>query len=260
MAQIAEDYVSPSVRWGVLKQDYPEAVAEFSEMTGAELGIPEKFGGKDDYCVAQILLRPTDELPIVGYKPLSDAKSNKNDHPSDAWNVLCTKALGRALKRAGYADTAGEMKLIVTYKQRLAEHDAIRSGDEAQVANDSVPMPKTPEPSILPPPENTNPIASPAGAVTEVQADPEPVPVKAAPEPLVESDDWTDDDAMKKAHAELKLRVTSLPEDYAERARQAHEKLNKRQWPILKVSQFNAVYNIVESLHAEAVADAEPDF
>ena len=105
MPQIAEDYVSPSVRWGLLKQDYPDAVVEFTHSLGVDIGIPENFGGKDEYCVAQILLRPTDELPIVGYKPVSDARSNKNDHPSDAWNVLCTKALGRAVKRAGYDDT-----------------------------------------------------------------------------------------------------------------------------------------------------------
>ena len=142
MVQIAEDYVSPSVRWGVLKQDYPEAIAEFSSCTGAEIGIPEKFGGVEEYCVAQILLRPTDEMPIIGYKPFSDAKQNKNDHASDAWNTLCTKALGRALKRAGYADTASEMKLVVTYKQRLAEHDAIRTGDD-QTISEEPPIPDT---------------------------------------------------------------------------------------------------------------------
>ena len=54
---IAEDYVSPSVRWGLLKQDYPQAVVEFSYCKGSEIGIPPKFGGDEEYCVASILLR-----------------------------------------------------------------------------------------------------------------------------------------------------------------------------------------------------------
>ena len=123
---IAEDYVSPSVRWGLLKQDYPQAVVEFSHCKGSEIGIPPKFGGDEEYCVASILLRPNDQFPITGYKPFSDAQTRKGDHSSDAWNVLCTKALGRALKRAGYADTASEMRVLVQYKQRLAEHEAIK--------------------------------------------------------------------------------------------------------------------------------------
>ena len=230
MAQIADDYVSPSVRWGVLKQDYPEAVAEFSEMTGIELGIPSKFGGDDHYCVAQILLRPTDESPIIGYKPFSDAKSNKNDHPSDAWNILCTKALGRALKRAGYADTAGEMKLIVQYKQRNAEHDAIRGGS----------------PSDSPDVDHEHIVE---GLTEKVGSSHHTVHVHV--------DDWESEEEMNKAHAELKEKVNQLPPGYADSAREAHQKLNGRQWPIMKVSQYNAIFNTVTNLHAEALAEME---
>jgi hypothetical protein len=231
MAQIAEDYVSPSVRWGVLKQDYPEAVAEFSETTGIELGIPAKFGGEDQYCVAQILLRPTDESPIVGYKPFSDAKSNKNDHPSDAWNILCTKALGRALKRAGYADTAGEMKLIVQYKQRNAEHYAIRGGSSPDVDHEHVVEGLTEKLGV---------------EAMEVTGDIGGLPT---------TDDWHSDDEMNKCHAELKEMVSGLPPGYADSAREAHQKLNGRQWPILKVSQWNSIFNTVAALHAEAAAE-----
>ena len=233
MAQIAEDYVSPSVRWGVLKQDYPEAIAEFSEMTGTELGIPAKFGGDDHYCVAQILLRPTDESPIVGYKPFSDAKSNKNDHPSDAWNILCTKALGRALKRAGYADTAGEMKLIVQYKQRNAEHDAIRGGSSPDADHEHIVEGLTEK------------IGSPEFAVTIENHE------------VVASDEWESDERMNEAHTELKEMVNKLPPGYADSAREAHQKLNGRQWPIMKVSQYNAIFNTVTNLHAEALAEME---
>ena len=234
MAQIAEDYVSPSVRWGVLKQDYPEAVAEFSEMTGTELGIPAKFGGDDHYCVAQILLRPTDESPIVGYKPFSDAKSNKNDHPSDAWNILCTKALGRALKRAGYADTAGEMKLIVQYKQRNAEHDAIRGGSSPD-------SPDVDHEHIV------------EGLTEKIGV--EAMEATGYNDGLLGVDKWESDEEMNEAHTELKEMVNKLPPGYADSAREAHQKLNGRQWPIMKVSQYNAIFNTVTNLHAEAVAE-----
>ncbi len=247
MVQIAEDYVSPSVRWGVLKQDYPEAIAEFSSCTGAEIGIPEKFGGAEEYCVAQILLRPTDEMPIIGYKPFSDAKQNKNDHASDAWNTLCTKALGRALKRAGYADTASEMKLVVTYKQRLAEHDAIRTTSDISddleesptlAQNDTSQRRTAPSESSQVIADNFEPVAEPVA---------EPAVVVDEP-----SDEWESDEAMNASHTDLKTRVNALPEGYADRAREAHQKLNGRQWPIVSVSQFNAVLNIVEALHTEA--------
>tara|TARA_B100001250_G_scaffold151566_2_gene130008 strand:+ start:15423 stop:16184 length:762 start_codon:yes stop_codon:yes gene_type:complete len=241
MVQIAEDYVSPSVRWGVLKQDYPEAIAEFSSCTGAEIGIPEKFGGVEEYCVAQILLRPTDEMPIIGYKPFSDAKQNKNDHASDAWNTLCTKALGRALKRAGYADTASEMKLVVTYKQRLAEHDAIRTGDD-QTISEEPPIPDTET-------KRNSVDSSESSQVIADNFEPVAEPAVVVDEP---SDEWESDGAMNVSHTELKTRVNALPEGYADRAREAHQKLNGRQWPIVSVSQFNAVLNIVEALHTEA--------
>lgn len=245
MVQIAEDYVSPSVRWGVLKQDHPEAVVEFSSCTGAEIGIPEKFGGAEEYCVAQILLRPTDDMPIIGYKPFSDAKQNKNDHASDAWNTLCTKALGRALKRAGYADTASEMKLVVTYKQRLAEHDAIRTTSD--ISDDSEGSPTLAQ-------NDTSQKRTALSEASQVIADNfEPVEEPPVAEVVDEpSDDWESDEVMNASHIDLKTRVNALPEGYADRAREAHQKLNGRQWPIVSISQFNAVLNIVEALHTEA--------
>ncbi len=246
MAQIAEDYVSPSVRWGLLKQDYPQAVVEFTHATGAEIGIPEKFGGTEEYCVAQILLRPDDALPVIGYKPVSDAKQNKNDHASDAWNVLCTKALGRALKRAGYADTASEMKLVVQYKQRLAEHDAISGG--SPVKNDThvdvASTNPTPDGDYLHRVEETSNV---------VKAEP------AQEELVVEEDDnWDTDEHRNESHAELKARVQALPEEYQDKAREVHQGVNGRKWPIDSVSQFNFLASAIEALHEQA-AELDPE-
>tara|TARA_R100001463_G_scaffold40507_6_gene85916 strand:+ start:2310 stop:3020 length:711 start_codon:yes stop_codon:yes gene_type:complete len=227
---IAEDYVSPSVRWGILKQDYPQAVVDFTHCEGSEIGIPAKFGGDEEYCVASILLRPTDELPITGYKPLSDAQTRKGDHASDAWNVLCTKALGRALKRAGYADTASEMRVLVQYKQRLAEHEAIKF---ETTGSDSVPVQ----------PKEEDPVAI---AIEEAVEEIEEI------EQLDLSDVWPNDKERDESHALLKSRVQLLPEYYQEKAREVHQGINGRTWPLESISQFNFLLNAVESLHTQS--------
>ena len=231
---IAEDYVSPSVRWGILKQDYPQAVVEFSHCKGSEIGIPPKFGGDEEYCVASILLRPTDQLPITGYKPFSDAQTRKGDHSSDAWNVLCTKALGRALKRAGYADTASEMRVLVQYKQRLAEHEAIKFDSVGDV------------------------VAQPQ--VQEEEEDPVAKEIEEAVEQLDLTDVWKDNQERDEAHAYLKGRVAQLDSYYQEKAREVHKGINNREWPIESVSQYNFLLNAVESLWSQQEDEVEEDF
>jgi hypothetical protein len=245
MAQIAEDYVSPSVRWGICKQDYPDAVVEFSQRLGAEIGIPENFGGKDQYCVAQITLRLGDPDVVIGYKPISDARSGKGDHPSDAWNVLCTKALGRALKRAGYADTSGEMRVMVQYKQRNAEQDATRGGIETPPAVATSPM-VTIAPGDL---SHTSPL------VTEVKDE----ELEAIIAEVEVADVWGSPAESEAQHALLKAKVLTLPTEYADRARESHEKLNGRQWPMDSVAQFNTLQNFIDSLHLEWEAAGKED-
>ena len=232
---IAEDYVSPSVRWGLLKQDYPQAVVEFSHCKGSEIGIPPKFGGDEEYCVASILLRPTDQLPITGYKPFSDAQTRKGDHSSDAWNVLCTKALGRALKRAGYADTASEMRVLVQYKQRLAEHEAIKFDTVGEVVTE-------PQPQV----QEEDPIAQ---------------EIEEAVEQLDLTDVWPNNQERDEAHAHLKGRVAQLDSYYQEKAREVHKGITNREWPLESVSQFNFLLNAVESLWSQQEEEeVEEDF
>ena len=231
---IAEDYVSPSVQWGILKQDYPQAVVEFSHCKGSEIGIPPKFGGDEEYCVASILLRPTDQLPITGYKPFSDAQTRKGDHSSDAWNVLCTKALGRALKRAGYADTASEMRVLVQYKQRLAEHEAIKFDSVGDVV-------EQPQPQV----QEEDPVAK---------------EIEEAVEQLDLTDVWKDNQERDEAHAYLKGRVAQLDSYYQEKAREVHKGINNREWPIESVSQYNFLLNAVESLWSQQEEEVEEDF
>jgi len=241
MAGIAEDYVSPSVRWGLLKQDYPDAVVEFDHGTGADISIPDKFGGDESYCIANIRLRPSDTTPIIGYKPFSDAQVRKNDHPSDAWNVLCTKALGRALKRAGYADTASELKVLVQYKQRLAEHEAIKvdsGGDE-----------------LLKVPQITNTVQEPIADIPVPITEDEEIPATVIP--LHDDDEWESETIRDQCHSELVSRIKALDEHYQEKVREVHQGINGRVWPVPSVNQFNFLVNAVEALHDQAFEEED---
>ena len=247
MPNIAEDYVSPSLRWGIFKQDHPEASVEFHAATGKELGIPKTFGGDEEYCVATIHRHLGDASPIVAYKPVADAKQNRGDHPSDAWNVLCTKALGRALKRAGYPDTTEDLRVFVLYKQRLAEHEAIRGG----IAPEPVAELGAPEPAALDmsgayPPMETK-VETDAEAIV---IDAEEVTVEEAAT-VKEGDEWENLWIMEESHETLKGLVAEMEDDFQNRARTAHESLNGRAWPITSVSQFNTLLAQIKALHAE---------
>ena len=135
MAQLSPTYASPGLRWGLALEDHPGAWVEFTESTGKELGIPASAGGGDEaFCVATINFPDgSGRKPVVGYKPLKSKIKGELDHPSDRWNILCTKALGRALKRAGYPDDMTDLKALVVWRQRDAEIRAIGAGT-AQLA------------------------------------------------------------------------------------------------------------------------------
>jgi len=128
MPQISASYASPGLRWGLLLEDHPAATVEFSLDNGTNLGIPDQFGGKGDFCVATITFPDhTDKPSVTAWKSVKDA--SKSD--PDGWLVLCTKTLGRALKRCGYPDDLQDLKALVLWRQREAEIDAIRIGANA---------------------------------------------------------------------------------------------------------------------------------
>lgn len=127
--KISPTYASPGLRWGLALEDHAEAYVEFEERLGSDLGIPESQGGNDPFCVATIHFPDdTKRKPVLGYKALASHIDGTLDHPSDRWNILCTKALGRALKRAGYPDDMNDLKALVHWRQRDAEIKAIESG------------------------------------------------------------------------------------------------------------------------------------
>ena len=71
---------------------------------------------------------------------------------------------------------------------------------------------------------------------------------------------WPNDKERDEAHALLKGRVALLDSYYQEKAREVHMGINKRAWPIESVSQFNFLFNAVESLSAQQEEEVEEDF
>lgn len=122
MGQISESYASPGLRLGLLLEDHPQATYEFHLRTGDEIGVPDEYGGGDrKFCVCTITFGEG-RAPVEAWKPVAG-----NGTP-DEWNILCTKTLGRALKRAGYPDDLHDLKALVLWRQREAEIAAIKAG------------------------------------------------------------------------------------------------------------------------------------
>lgn len=125
MAEMREGYASPGLRWGLLLEDHPNASVEFTSGTASEYGVPGQYGGDKPVCVATIDFG-SDRPAITAYKVVPD----RGD--PDQWNLLCTKTLGRALKRAGYPDDMPSLRALVLWRQRNAEVDAIEGGHVLQ--------------------------------------------------------------------------------------------------------------------------------
>lgn len=116
MPNIPESYASPLLRWALMLEDWPNATHTFDVVRGDVLGIPERFGGKSEFLRCVIRFGKGNQATAIGWKPLDGAKQNP-----DEYNVLCTKSLGRALKRAGYPDSLPDLKAMVVWRTRKAE-------------------------------------------------------------------------------------------------------------------------------------------
>lgn len=129
---ISDKYVSPNTRWAILLNDHPGANFEFREGLASEFGVPAEWGGDETVVVATITFPPESGLePVSAYKELVDTKGRpitREDRTPGTWNVLCTKALGRACTRAGYPASTPDLKALVLWRQRNAEVAAIGSG------------------------------------------------------------------------------------------------------------------------------------
>jgi len=126
---ISATYASPGLRHGLLLEDHPQAVVTFTCQKGTELGIPRSAGGDEEYAVATITFpASSNKSTAVGWKALKSGEKRKGDHDSDVWQVLCTKALGRALKRAGYPADTTDLKALLLWRQRGVEIQSLAGG------------------------------------------------------------------------------------------------------------------------------------
>ena len=144
MPEIPPDYASPLLRWALLLEDYPESTYGF-DCVGYD-GIPEHvrppellretlgLKGDEVFCLA-IITFPSDSGKPTAYawSALSTGVKGRGGAASpvktlEQWNTLCTKTLGRALKRAGYPDKLPELKAAILWRRRNAEIALLESG------------------------------------------------------------------------------------------------------------------------------------
>lgn len=125
------NYASPMLRWGLLLEDHPGATVEYDVVLGEHEGIPPQFGGSNEFVRAVIHIPGLPD--VAGCKEIPDThvvkgKSQPFQRTSDNWQVLRTKALGRALKQAGYPDDLKDLKALMHWRERQAEVAAITAG------------------------------------------------------------------------------------------------------------------------------------
>lgn len=130
MPEISRDYASPGLRWGLLLEDHPGATYKFEAIKGTELGIPADFGGNGNFVRATIEI--PGHAPVFGFKPLAEATKTP-----DGYNLACTKALGRALKRAGYPDSTVDLRHLVLWRQRKVELARLEAGQVIQAIDNA---------------------------------------------------------------------------------------------------------------------------
>lgn len=123
MGQISESYASPGLRLGLLLEDHPDATYTFDLVSGDAIGVPSSYGGGKQFCLCTIRFG-AGRAEVTAWKPVADKGT------PDEWNILCTKTLGRALKRAGYPDDLHDLKALVLWRQRDAEIAAIKAGTQ----------------------------------------------------------------------------------------------------------------------------------
>lgn len=122
---ISATYASPGLRVGLLMEDHPDAVITYRVGTAAECGVPDEWGGAQEVVICRIERGGTHPA-IEAYKAdlLTDVVKGKRvtrEPDPERWAALCTKALGRALKRCGYPDDMTDLRALVLWRQRNAE-------------------------------------------------------------------------------------------------------------------------------------------
>lgn len=141
MSQISDKYASPLLRWALLLEDHPQATYSYALVKGKDLpggqAIPERFGGGHDFCLATVEFPPETGLePAYGYKGIDVGVNLKGSQTgpvtnAEQWQQLCTKCLGRALKRCGYPDDMDELRAVLRWRNEITRLRSLAEGGPA---------------------------------------------------------------------------------------------------------------------------------
>ena len=138
MAEISKTYASPGLRWGLYKHDHPKAKKpQYEVVTSDALGLPPQFGGEnEDFTGLYVLctIDPADGGEICqAWKEIPKREKTRNGYVAFAqtpehWRKLCTMALGRTLKEAGYPDDTDDLKALLLWRRRSIELEMLAAG------------------------------------------------------------------------------------------------------------------------------------
>lgn len=225
-----DDYISTSLRWSMFKADWPDATVEFSEGTAADAGIPSTFSKKDEKVCIATVTRFKGDTPFIGYKSFADAKGRD----TDAWNVLCSKAMGRALKKAGSPDNMNDLKVLMRFRESIGT--AKKSEPQTKTVGSATVETKNLEPS------KSNVVAG--NTLTQPT-----LPIESKEQPIKPIFDWRSEAERDEAHRLFKQTSGDLTPDELELLRESHDKLNNRQWPMSK-SELNNLIITMQGIRA----------
>lgn len=222
-----DDYLSTSVRWAMFKADWPDATVDFSEGTAADVSIPATFTKKDEkLCIAKVSRFTGDDRIITAFKSQGDVRGVKD---TDSWHALCSKAMGRALKKAGYPDTMTDLKILLKFRDTKNGVKKNVTADVQNVVNQSI---ETKSAMIA-----GNIVESKVPAIESKEA-----PEKEQQKPLLTG--WKSQDESNDAHATFKTMCADLTPDELETLREEHDKLNGRVWPMQKGDLNNLIITL----------------
>jgi len=228
-----DDYISTSLRWSMFKADWPDATVEFSEGVASDAGVPASFSKKDEKVCIATVTRFAGDTPFVGYKSVSDAKGRD----TDAWNVLCSKAMGRALKKAGSPDNMNDLKVLMRFREAIGTAKKVEPKTQHSVTETTISETKT----------ATNPNQS--SSVGGQKISQPTLPIESKEQPIKKLFDWRTELERDDAHKLFKQKCSSLTPDELETLRESHDKLNNRQWPMAK-SELNTLIITLEGIYA----------
>jgi hypothetical protein len=211
----------------MFKADWPDATVDFSEGTAADVNIPATFTKKDEkLCIAKVSRFTGDERIITAFKSQGDVRGAKD---TDSWHALCSKAMGRALKKAGYPDTMTDLKILLKFRDTKNGVKKNVTADVQNVVNQSI---ETKSAMIA-----GNIVESKVPAIESKEA-----PEKEQQKPLLTG--WKSQDESNDAHATFKTMCADLTPDELETLRDEHDKLNGRVWPMQKGDLNNLIITL----------------